>query len=517
MKRIIAFLLALTLALGLLGAQAADAAALKAAANAGDTEAMYQLGQAYRDGDGAEQNYSLAAYWYQMAAEKGHAPAMYYTGVMFYYGYGMEQNYQEAMKWFKKSADSGYSEAQIYIGVCYMDGSGGLSKDEQKARDLFIRSMADPDAPGAMQYYFSWDMPAAECFDSVLQQAYGGSPAAMCDAGYMYYYGWGTQEDNVQAANMWYNAADRGVPLAMFAVAHMFCNGFGTAQNTEEVNRWIGNFVSSWGTGQASAYTRNYTAQATQEPTAKPIIYDNMNTGSAQDSKRSVNTKAAEVPAVMEIDPGRPRETLELYGIEALVWAANEGDLDAAYILGWCYWYGVGVAQDDEEAFAWFYTLAADEGDPRAYIYVGNACYLGRGTQQDYAEALKWYLLAAEEGDNIAMGNAADIYNYGRGNVPQDLPRAFALYKQSAELGNVASMGNLGVCYINGRGTSKNTGEGVKWITKAAENGNAQAMYNMGQLYENGLGVKKNASTARSWYEKAAAAGNAEAKKKLGE
>ena len=111
------------------------------------------------------------------------------------------------------------------------------------------------------------------------------------------------------------------------------------------------------------------------------------------------------------------------------------------------------------------------------------------------------------------MGNAADIYNYGRGNVPQDVAKAFALYKQSAEAGNVTSMGNLGVCYINGRGTGKDTALGAYWITRAAEEGNATAMYNLGQLYEKGIGVQKSASAARSWYEKAAAAGNADVTK----
>lgn len=42
----------------------------------GDAEAMYQVGVLYETGDGVEQSYDEALFWYQKAAEQNHLEAM---------------------------------------------------------------------------------------------------------------------------------------------------------------------------------------------------------------------------------------------------------------------------------------------------------------------------------------------------------------------------------------------------------------------------------------------------------
>lgn len=796
MKRWIALLLALALCAMCAGGAAEESIdSLIQRANAGDAAAMLEVGMRYYRGRGVAEDDAIAAYWFYKAAEAGSPEGMHRVGVMFYYGYGTDQNRDAAMTWFQRSADAGYREALFFMGINSRDGTNGVTRSAQKAQQLLYQAAEAGFEPRGALYYYQWEMPSAASFDSVLQQANNGNTAAMCDLGYMYDYGQGTEENQALAAYWWYMAADAGVPLAMYCSAYMFINGLGTARNTAEGQRWIKKLVEQGKRGLASEYARNYTEKAaaapaatavptpvpTPVPTAVPTpvptpgviteqpLSDDMladagdpeammrvygleglieaalrgdldaayalgycyyygigvtrseeesfnwflrvaeegvppaymwvadayyyGRGVAQDYEEAAEwyREAAEegiaramymlglmykngegvkqddrkadkwfgraeeegytapeqptaVPAI-DIDAGRPEEMMSLLGLDRLMEAAAQGDLDAAYIIAWCYANGVGVPQDDQQAFAWFlflaqqgdprayswvadayaagrgvdqdlaeairwyqaameenetgipesnqqtgapvaaadnlvpdqedldsvdidagrpeemmnllgldtlvdaatrgdldaayiiawcyangkgveqndalafewfHMLAAEEGDPRAYIWVGNYYYRGAGTNQDYAEAVKWYMLAAEEGDMIALGNAADVYNYGRGNVAQDLPRAFALYKQSAEGGNVTSMGNLGVCYLNGRGTDKNTEQGVYWITRAAEAGNAAAMYNLGQMYEKGVGVAKDAAAARGWYEKAAAAGNSAAQQKIG-
>ena len=46
------------------------------AAEAGDSDAMYSLGQMYRYGEGFKQSYAKAKEWYQKSAEAGNALAM---------------------------------------------------------------------------------------------------------------------------------------------------------------------------------------------------------------------------------------------------------------------------------------------------------------------------------------------------------------------------------------------------------------------------------------------------------
>jgi|GEM_PF-1406301 len=640
-KRIAALFLSLMLCLVCLTAagEQTDVQAIQQAAQDGDPEAMNELGLLYYNGEGVEQNDTLAVYWWYAAANAGDADAMYNVGYMFANGRGTERNEKEMLRWWKEGAQHGNRLAAFAMGIICQRGVQGEKKNSEKARGYFMQAAQLRFQPELVLIYFDWEIPEAACFASVSRQAEGGSAAAMCDLGYLYFYGIGTEKNDALASYWWYAAAEAGVPMAMYNTAYMFMHGLGIGQNTQEAERWIREFAKAGRAGRAGEYQRIYTQQsantaaavpsAPKEPELKSVSFEGnaAETGRAAALTAVTNTAASELRMYaengklaqawtdgytdngtvrtwrisysfkgagnrslsftagngkaesapfsvsirvsapdtgtggqagvsqrrnIEIDAGQPEEMMRLLGLDELMDAAALGDLDAAYIIGWCFANGVGVEQDDERAFEWFlmlaeegipgaylwvaeayrngkgveqndaealrwYEAAAEEGDDDLKLRVGNFYYRGQMTPEDYSRALYWYLQSAEEGNVIAMGNAADIYNYGRGNVPQDVAKAFALYKQSAEAGNVTSMGNLGVCYINGRGTGKDTALGAYWITRAAEEGNATAMYNLGQLYEKGIGVQKSASAARSWYEKAAAAGNADAKKKLGQ
>ena len=69
----------------------------------------------------------------------------------------------------------------------------------------------------------------------------------------------------------------------------------------------------------------------------------------------------------------------------------------AQYALGWMYYKGRGVPQDDAEAVKW-YRRAAEQGLARAQYNLGMRYSNGRGVPQNDAEAVKWYRRAAEQG-----------------------------------------------------------------------------------------------------------------------
>lgn len=73
----------------------------KAAEN-GDAEAQYQLGERYRLGDDTRKNDSLAAEWYTKAAEQGHTYAQYRLASYFYDGIGMPKDKRQAKYWARK-------------------------------------------------------------------------------------------------------------------------------------------------------------------------------------------------------------------------------------------------------------------------------------------------------------------------------------------------------------------------------------------------------------------------------
>ena len=90
-------------------------------ANQGNTEAMFQLGNAFTFGS---QTPSLvadpdieAARWYFKAASAGSADAQYSLGLMFMAGKGVEKDQNEAAHWMKLAAKNGHKEAQSFVNT----------------------------------------------------------------------------------------------------------------------------------------------------------------------------------------------------------------------------------------------------------------------------------------------------------------------------------------------------------------------------------------------------------------
>ena len=115
---------------GLAAAQAGDfATALlewTALAEAGDTNAQYNLGIMYDNGYGVPQDYKEAVKWYRLAAEQGQARSQYNLGIMYDNGQGVPQDYKEAVKWYRLAAEQGYAKAQTNLGLMYGKGQGTL-------------------------------------------------------------------------------------------------------------------------------------------------------------------------------------------------------------------------------------------------------------------------------------------------------------------------------------------------------------------------------------------------------
>ena len=101
-----------------------DTEKLRLAAEHGDAEAQYNLGNLYYLGEGTPQDYAEAAKWYRLAAEQGNAAAQNNLGVMYDEGEGVRQDDREAVKWYRKAAEQGNASAQYNLGVMYDLGEG---------------------------------------------------------------------------------------------------------------------------------------------------------------------------------------------------------------------------------------------------------------------------------------------------------------------------------------------------------------------------------------------------------
>ncbi|HEY9789973.1 MAG TPA: SEL1-like repeat protein [Candidatus Obscuribacterales bacterium] len=195
--------------------------------------------------------------------------------------------------------------------------------------------------------------------------------------------------------------------------------------------------------------------------------------------------------------------------------AAQNGYVDALWVLGVRYFRGGnGVPRDFKQA-AFYFKQAADKGQVQAANDLGFCYQHGAGVDQDYAKAAVLYQKAADAGLPEAQNNLGYLYVQGKG-VPRDDAKAVALFRSSAEAHDSDAQSNLGWMYQNGRGVEKDMDQAMQWYHRASAHGSPAAQYNLGYLYQTGTGVPKSFEKASELYQLAAINGVPGAQSDLG-
>lgn len=81
------------------------------AAQQGDAEAQFELGEYYYHGKQGEPDRTQALHWYEQASLQGHALAQHRLGSMFFHGEGVPANNVQAFIVLKMAAVNGAEEA----------------------------------------------------------------------------------------------------------------------------------------------------------------------------------------------------------------------------------------------------------------------------------------------------------------------------------------------------------------------------------------------------------------------
>ena len=186
---------------------AANIDELKKAAEQGDAQAQYNLGNCYAFGKGVEKNLSEAVKWWRKAAEQGDAQAQFNLGVCYANGDGVEKNPTEAVKWYRKAAEQGFAQAQFNLGVCYANGDG-VEKNLSEA--------------------VKWYRKAAE----------QGYAQAQCYLGFCYAFGKGVEKNPTEAVKWYRKAAEQGDAQAQFNLGNCYAFGKGVEKNLSEAVKW---------------------------------------------------------------------------------------------------------------------------------------------------------------------------------------------------------------------------------------------------------------------------------------
>ncbi len=148
---------------------------LRRLADAGDVDAMEELGRRYIQGAGAAPDAAEGAKWMLRAAAKGSARAMFNAGVMYERGFEVPRDPAKAVEWYRKAVAAGVPMAQHNLALLMRDGNG---------------TRADP----------------VGAFEMMRAAARAGVPNSMLALAIMHENGQGTRRDNV-AAIVWYAMA----------------------------------------------------------------------------------------------------------------------------------------------------------------------------------------------------------------------------------------------------------------------------------------------------------------------
>ncbi|MEE9706500.1 SEL1-like repeat protein [Aeromonas veronii] len=185
--------------------------------------------------------------------------------------------------------------------------------------------------------------------------------------------------------------------------------------------------------------------------------------------------------------------------------AAEQGHSDAQLNLGWMYDKGRGVVKNENTTVGWYHK-AAEQGHVVAQYNLGLMYEVGRGIEQSHSTAVEWYRKAAEQGDADAQFCLGSMYGSGKG-VAQNDKTAVEWYRKAAEQGLADAQFNLGWMFEEGKGIDQSDSEAAEWYQKAAEQGDKLAQFNLGWMYEEGRGVTQDDSKAVDWYRRSAEQG----------
>lgn len=93
---------------------------------------------------------------------------------------------------------------------------------------------------------------------------------------------------------------------------------------------------------------------------------------------------------------------------------AEQGDVNAQFMLGSMYSTGNGVPLNMDKAVEWL-RRAAKQDDVEAQFSLGVMYRTGKGVSQNLAQAAKFFRLAAKQGQAKAQTNLAVMYGLGDG------------------------------------------------------------------------------------------------------
>jgi len=336
-------------------------------AEAGDEEAMVQVGISYEEGNGVLINYDKAYEWYKSAAAKGNSHAYFRIGRCYEEGISVEKDQKSALDWFLSAAATGFPGAIIKL-INYYENSpedqlewikkgieiqdpysnyryGLILEEDDKNRSLeYFRKAEKSDnreIRGLLsilslsgQYLFYSDELS---LGYIHEAAEAGHKRSQTFLGWLFEYGIFEKQNYDKAFNLYKAAAESDEVLAIYNLSRFYGEGLFPGKNPHLSNKYF------------KKLENNYYSPVLEDL----IIFC-----------RNRNLKD---------------QLVVLYRLKA---AGN--DLDA--------YYNLGMLSGEADGFHWF-NMAADSGHIKSMFELGKLYYNEKTSDFNPVKAAAWLMV----------------------------------------------------------------------------------------------------------------------------
>lgn len=466
-----------------------------------NNEATFDLGQMYLYGQGVTKDTAKGYQLIQQAANRNYIPAQIFLAKNDLIE---KNNMVGALNWFQKAANLGNVEAQMFVATSYLYGYG-VPQDVEKARKIIIKAAqnGDPLAQYELAKIFSKNKsPKDQALANVwlAKSAEKGNAQAQYQLGMTLLTGTQNPQNIPKAVDLLTQAAEQQNKNAGFALFSYFLNSSDSTENFIKTIHWLDN------TAQLIA-----TTEINNDATA--LLY-------FMKPLQGINAKA----------PATFSDWMKL---------AKLGDINAAQQVGFRYFIGDGVAENQDAAIKWL-AKAAINNNYIAKIQLESA--QSRWENQDALKEPTVYTPKLAEIDrteifdeNYQLNDPSTLptteiiqtlgrLNYNKLNEKITLPKsrfnatekALAALESKETLreayqGYFVAQYRAGMLYQQGIAVKKDVQEAIKWYQLSAGQNYSNAEYALGMLAFTGNGMKQDYKVALDWFTKAAFKGNVNA------
>jgi len=280
------------------------------------------------------------------AAEEGDASAQTSFALCYYQGEGIEQNYEQAVFWYTKAAEQGDSDAQGLLGMCYEIGCG-VERDIKKALYWYLQSAQQGDdiSQGILALYYEIGSEIPQDFKKAAEwhtkAANQGNVRSQFHLGVLYENGTGVEKDCKKAVYWYTKAAQQEDGTAQLYLGRCCENGIGTEKDQKQADFWYSKAAQDiYALESLDKYYEEGKTLNSRFKTAGEWYQAYAADGKAAKSYASF---------IREID----EDDVELF-ILSVFWyeqAALKGDIDSFYQLALMYSFNKANAQNVQKIF----------------------------------------------------------------------------------------------------------------------------------------------------------------------